>query len=68
MQLCLQKTNSLIYSILKTILTVLCLGESAWITNNQFINEMAGIKKCKLYLTVTSVLAIKEVSNVILND
>jgi hypothetical protein len=68
MQLCLKKTNSLIYSILKTIHIVLCLDESTWITIIQFINEMADVKKCKLYLTIASVLTIKEVSNIILDD
>jgi len=44
MQLCLKKTNSLIYSILKTILAVSCLGESTWTTVTHFINEMQVLK------------------------
>lgn len=68
MQLYLKKTNSLIYSFLKTILAVLCLGEITWITVTHFINEMVGIKKCKSYFTIASVLTIKEVDNIILDD
>jgi len=66
MQLCLKKASSLIYSILKTILAVLCLGESHPVTH--FSKEMEGNKKCKSYLTIASVLTIKEVSNIILDD